>query len=575
MLWQGLLLAIFFRIAVKQDDILELTIDDYGFNGEGVARLDSFVIFVPFAIKGERVKVKIKYVKKSFAYAELQEVIEESEHRIKPPCNRFTRCGGCDLMHIDYPEQLRIKKQVFENTLRKNYKGVCSVNDVVYGNQFAYRNKLVLPFGVTNGRVSVGFYKEGTHKVVSITKCFLHEDWAEKLIGIILDYANNNHLSVYQEGKGLLRHLVARYVDGFLSLSIVANGTLKGVDGLNNALRECFPDYALYLVKNTFDTNVVIKGDISLIGGCERDINIRGLSLTINPYSFLQVNDYIRDRLYDQVEREVLTGPSSVVIDAYAGVGILGGNLSLKGSKVFNIEIVEQAVEDGKRLAKKNGIANRVEFICGDSAIELPKLINRITSSKVTLSERVVHLWDKYFDFIKSGKKRYELRLLDEKRKEYRVGERLCFISESGEELVCEITELLQYDGFYELFSDLGVDLTMCDNDISIPDAVASMEEIYPKERLEKYKALAIGVKPLDLTLSVILDPPRKGCDQRVLDALNNVKPDKLIYISCNPATLSRDLQILSECYEVVSITPYDMFANSSHLESLTVLKRK
>lgn len=560
---------------MKQDDILELTIADYGFNGEGIARFDSFVIFVPFALIGECVKVKIKHVKKSFAYAELLEVLTPSENRVKPPCNRFTRCGGCDLMHIAYPEQLKVKKKTFENTVRKNYKGDFIVNDVVNGNQFGYRNKMVLPFGITNGRVSVGFYREGTHKVVSITKCFLHESWAEKVITIILDYANKYHLSVYQEGKGLLRHLVARYVDGFLSLSIVANGELTHIKELNEALKNEFTDYALYLVKNTFDTNVVIKGDISLIGGVERDINIRGLSLSINPYSFLQVNDYIRDRLYDHVEKEVQSGVSSVVIDAYAGVGILGGCLAKKGSRVFNIEIVKEAVEDGIKLARKNGIENNVDFILGDSAIELPKLVDKIRTSKSILSERVVHIWDEYFDSIKNGLKKYELRLLDDKRKEYKVGERLCFISNSGEELLCEITELRSYDNFYELFSDLGLKDTLSCSDLTIDAAVDSMQEIYPKEKLDKYKAFAIGVKPIDMTLSVILDPPRKGCDERVLEALTGVELDKLIYISCNPATLSRDLQVLSRAYEVVSITPYDMFANSSHLESLTVLRRK
>lgn len=559
---------------MKQDDILELTIEDYGFNGEGIARLDSFVIFVPFALKGERVRVKISYVKKSFAYAELKEVLFPSEKRVIPPCNRFTRCGGCDLMHISYPEQLEIKKKVFENTIRKSFKGNFTVNDIVYGNQYGYRNKMVLPFGITNGKVSVGFYKEGTHRVVSITKCFLHEGWAEKLIAIVLDFANKYRLSVYRDGKGLLRHLVARYVDGFLSLSIVANGELSHIKELNHSLEKTFPDYAMYLVKNTFDTNVVIKGDISLIGGAERDINIRGLLLSINPYSFLQVNDYIRDRLYDHVEKEVQTGVSSVVIDAYAGVGILGGCLAKKGSKVFNIEIVKEAVEDGIKLAQKNGIENRVEFILGDSAIELPKLIDKIRTSKSAVLERVVHIWDEYFESIKNGLKKYELRLLDDKRKDYKVGESLCFISNSGEEQLCEITDLCTYDNFYELFSDLGLKDTVSRN-MNLEEAVDSMQEIYPKDKLERYKALAIGIKPIDMTLSVILDPPRKGCDERVLEALNGVELDKLIYISCNPATLSRDLQVLSKSYEVVSITPYDMFANSAHLESLTVLKRK
>lgn len=453
---------------IKQNDILILDIIDYGINGEGVAKHGGIVVFVPFAIKGECIKAKITYVKRAYATAELVEVLSESHFRQKPVCNRFIRCGGCNLLHLAYEEQLRLKKEILNTTLKKNIGGEFTISDCIPSKKvLGSRNKVQLPFGVVNGKPALGFFRENTHKIVSVTKCFLHEDWLEKLIAVTLEFVNTNGISVYDEttGKGLLRHLVARHIDKQLCLVLVANGRhLPKSEIYIGMLGKEFGDFSLYLSVNTKDTNVILGDELLPLVEKPFVINILGLSAQLNPLSFLQVNDEIRDEIYRAVIEK--TSSSDIVIDAFSGVGIIGAVLAKNGVKnVYNIEIVPEAIADANALAAQNGIADSVINICGDAAVELPKLLK--------------------------------------------------YIKESS---------------------------------------------------------------PAAQKVSIILDPPRKGVASAVIEALNGIDhPVELIYVSCNPATLSRDLALLTKNnnYVINSITPYDMFPNTRHLETLVCMTRR
>lgn len=455
---------------LKQNDIITVDICDNGMEGEGIARIDDYTVFVPFCLKGERVKIKLNHVKRNVAFADLVEVELPSPDRKTPPCNRFGKCGGCDLMHANYKTQLEIKRNNLMRLLKKNAAvdfepepiEPCSL-------QYGYRNKIQLPFGyiAQEGRVTLGFYRKNSHRVVAITKCFLHGDWAEKLIGVFLDYANGFRLSVYDEasGKGHLKHLVARYIDGKISIVVVTDSQpLRHTEYLINRLSELFDDFSLYQSKKPEKTNVVMGKTLIPIKTSPFVIDVLGIKTDLNPYSFLQLNDEIRDKIYSRIISEISS--SSVVIDAYAGVGTLGAVLAKNGCCINNIEIVKEATADGDRLAAQNGLSDRINNINGDAAIVLPSLINKILGAQNTKK--------------------------------------------------CNI--------------------------------------------------------------AIILDPPRKGCGQRVLDAINSLDVNfSLHYISCNPATLTRDLKILlsSGKYTLSYIKPYDMFPNTSHVETLVRLTKK
>ena len=421
---------------LKQDDILDVVIDGYGMDGEGVAHADDNVIFVPFAMKGERVKAKVTYVKRNLVFCSLKEILRFSPLRVCPDCNRFLRCGGCDMLHVKYEEQLRIKKENVKTLFRKNVGYEPEIEDVVPSpKQLAYRNKIQLPFGTVNGKVAVGFFKENSHKIVSITKCFLHGDWVEKLIGVFLSYAEKYDLKAYDEcsKKGTLRHLVARYIDGKYCIVVVTNKcVLPHANDLLKMLDEAVgEEYSLYYSPKTEHNNVIMGKTVVPVKESPFIIDVLGIKVSLNPFSFLQLNDDVRDLIYTAVAKSIPDG--STVVDAYAGVGILGATLAKRGARVYNIEIVPEATADGDILAKENGLEDKISNINGDAAVILPQLLEKLNIK----------------------------------------------------------------------------------------------DKIY-----------------------IILDPPRKGIAPEVSDALNSLScPVKLIYISCNPATLTRDLKLLSEKY--------------------------
>lgn len=456
----------------KQDDVVELSIEDYGMDGEGIAKIDEFVFFVPYTVVGEKVKAKVTFVKKNLIFCQLKEIITVSNDRVKPPCNRFARCGGCDLMHVDYSKQLSLKKKNVERLFAKNTSLDIKIDDTVACSApLGYRNKAQLPFGTVNGRVAVGFYKPSTHKVVSITKCFLHGDWVDKIIEVFLAYANDYGLTAYEENthKGLLRHLVVRYLENSYCIVVVINGDkLPFQKELIERLREKIGEnFALYISVKKERNNVIMGNSVFCIKPHVLKTNVLGINMEINPFSFLQLNNEIRDKIYkrviEEIEENCKNYKDNIIIDAYAGVGALGAIIAKKGHKVVNVEIVKEGTEDGKKLAKENGVSDRVTNLNGDASELLPKIINDLD-------------------------------------------------------------------------------------------------------------------KDTNTGVHVVLDPPRKGCSQEVLTVLKNLPVKNVVhYISCNPATLTRDVEILTKdgTYAVEYVTPYDMFPQTKHVESVICLTRK
>ncbi len=445
---------------ILQGETLVERVDNYGMGEESVIKKDGFVIFVPYSLKGELVRIRIDHVKKNFAYATLLEVIEPSPYRRKPVCTRFPRCGGCQFLHVEYSEQLKIKKQNIENLLKKVLPDGTHIDDVVpYPKEFGYRNKLSLPFGVTEGKVSLGFYREGTHKVVSTKKCFLNGDWAETLISLVLDYAESEHLTAYTDDnkRGLLRHLVARNLGDGISVTLVINGdTLPKKETLINLLKEKFSDFTLYISINKQDTNVIFGDRLIKLYGADRYGKLCGTTFPVSPYSFVQVNLDIAEKIISRLTEEVIKIGSPVFIDAYSGIGVIGTIIGKSGTQIANIEIIPSAVEDGKKLYKNLNLD--VDFYQGDSAKILPTLLKNL--------------------------------------------------NENGQQTF------------------------------------------------------------------LFLDPPRKGLSKEVIDTVNHEKSkiSKIAYLSCNPATLARDLSLLN--FQISSVTPYDMFPDTSHVETLVLLSK-
>lgn len=464
-------------------DIIQGVVSDFGSDGEGVIKLDGYPVFVPFAIKGEEVRIRVNYVKKDCAFGELVEIITESADRIKPLCPYFKRCGGCDLQHMSKPLQLQIKRNSVALALKKFAGLDVDVPLPIRLNDWEYRNKLALPFAY-NGRskrVTLGFYEKRSHKVSPVKWCPLHGEWATKLIEIVSFWANEFAVPVYDEGthKGLLRHIVARMLDT-LSLTVVINGNrLPHLAELIDRMQESFEGFTLYISENTKPNNVIL-GDTRLVYGKEKMQNLGKFHAVVSPNSFLQVNSLIRDVLYDNAAK-ALEDFDGDIIELYSGVGLLTAQIAIRlpKSHITAVEIEKSSHGDALRLMSSLGLADRVTNVCDDAThflASLPKTKRTVVECKVD-------------DSVKNSPY-YLGGMLDDKRRQR----------------------------------------------------------------------------------ALILDPPRRGCDGELLRVADF---ERIVYISCNPQTLARDLKILSDRYNAEYVKLFDMFPQTANVETLVVLSKK
>lgn len=438
------------------NEVVELEITDSGMNGEGVAHFDSKVVFVPYTLKGERVRAVVKQVKKKYAVCSVIKLLSPSSHRAEPACPHYYKCGGCDTRHLS-PEY---RKDALIADLKNNLKKIADIdidNIEFEPNEGAepLRNKLSMPFGYNGGKVILGLYRQNTHAVEPVS-CRMSGELAISIADIVCDFANKKRLPVYNEksGKGFLRHLVVRTVGGRAAATLVINA--QKFDG-ENELADMLPNNVDFFVcPNTARNNVIMGDAVRLVKGNARlKVEVLGVKAELSPLSFFQVNDYMRDRLYENAMRAVT---SDTLIDLYSGIGITSNLAAKKCKKVIAVECVPEAVKDADYTAALNGNADKITNICGNVEDVLPSI-------------------------------------------------------------ACDCG---------------GVD--------------------------------------------VLIDPPRKGCGEAVARAIAAVKPNTLIYISCNHATMCRDIRAfldVSPEYDIESVKLFDMFAHTHHTETMICLKRK
>lgn len=453
---------------MQKNDIYEVDIIDSGMEGEGVARLDGKIVFIPYTLKNEKVRIRIIDIRKDYLRGQCIKVIEPSPDRIAPECPYYFKCGGCNTMHI----KKSCEKQMKINEFKKNMSKIAgirldNVEFIASDINLGYRNKVQFPFGFKNGQIVVGYYANNTHNVIPIDKCLLNGAWASEIVQDFLAFANAEHLTVYDErsGKGLLRHLILRNINGKISIVIVINGVnIPNIEHYHTA-----PHISLFYSVNTKRTNVILGEKLIHIRG-NKTINtvISDIAVELSPDAFMQVNDNVREKLYNAALEKF--DSDTVCIDLYSGIGITTNLLAKKCNKVYSIEIIPNAVNNARNMAKINGNEDKIIAICGDASAHLPQIIDEINMDT---------------SLIKSNKK----------------------------------------------------------------------------------------------SVSVLIDPPRKGCDLKVIKAIAKTLPDKIVYISCNHATLARDLKLLQSLSENAYIldTPilFDMFPNTHHVEALFCLNRK
>ena len=446
-----------------KNQIYEAEITDYTAEGQGVAHIEGCAVFIPNAVAGEKVRVRVEKAQKTWAAGKIVEILEKSPHRVNRECEVAKLCGGCDFWHMDYAEETRLKAERVKNCLNRiGGENLAEVPILAAPDCHGYRNKAQYPVAVKKGRAYAGFYRAGTHDVVENARCRILPEEIDAAKDAVIDYVNQYRVSVYDEatGKGLLRHIYVRRgaVSGQVLVCLAVNGEkIPRPEALIQRLNGIPGFTTLVLSVNTKRGNAVL-GDrfLTLHGPGYIEDTLCGLNFRLSPRSFYQVNHHQAQRLYEMAISQAEITKADTVLDLYCGVGTITLAMAGAAGKVIGVEVVPQAVADARDNAVRNGITN-AEFFCGDAG-------------------------------------------------------------------------------------------------------QAALE-------LEKS-----GVRP-DV---VVVDPPRKGLNADTIEALHRMSPRRIVYVSCDPATLARDVALLKERgYALKTAAAADLFPRCAHVETVVLLSHK
>ena len=358
---------------------INTVVDSYDINGYGVCHIDKKIVFAEGAMEGESVIIEITDIHKNFCFAKTIKVLEKSKNRIEEACMFSKLCGGCNLLHMDYETELKIKENRVRQTLRKfSYKE----NPIIRNKDiFGYRNKVMIPFRKDEeGDVIYGFYEKMTHNVISMDKCIISNDISNKIVYYIARYLSLFNISIYDEAsnKGLFKELMIRntVLDEYMVVLVVTKK--YDFSDLVKFITEEFPMIkSIYLNINPENTNVVLSNDYTLLFGNETITeDILGLKFNVSPASFMQVNHYNCERLYEEAIKLADLKPNYNAIDAYCGMGSITLNIAKNVNHVYGIEVVESAITNANNNKKLNNIYN-ADFICGKCEDEIKKLVSK------------------------------------------------------------------------------------------------------------------------------------------------------------------------------------------------------
>lgn len=308
--------------------------------GRGISHINNKIVFISNALEDEVVDATTTYSNKKFDEAKVNEIIEVSKMRIKPICPYFDICGGCNLLHMNYDEQLKFKYNKVKDIIFKYLKENIKVNDVIYSNQFYYRNKA--SFEV---KEKLCYKMRKSTNLVDINYCYL----LDKNINDVVHVLNNLNLKN-------INNITIRTGEEDIMVIISGNPAHEIIDTLKEKARSIYVNDKLVYGKS----NIVSK-----IGNYE---------FFISDKSFFQVNKYNVKNLYDKVlEYAELTGNENI-LDLYCGTGTIGIYLSKYAKSVIGIEVNEQAIFDANVNKNKNNIEN-ISFIC-DTTSNINNIVN-------------------------------------------------------------------------------------------------------------------------------------------------------------------------------------------------------
>jgi 23S rRNA (uracil1939-C5)-methyltransferase len=367
---------------VRNGEELELRIDSLAYGGSGVARYDGFVVFVRGGLPGDRVRAHVTKVKRGFAEAAADALLDPGPNRVEAPCRHFGTCGGCRFQDLAYEAQVAAKEQQVRDALvRIGRIPEPPLEPIVpSASIYGYRNKLEYSFTQGEAGVELGFHRAGRwDEVIGIEECLLTTDVGNAIRLAVRDWAREERLEAYNQatGEGYLRHLVVREgrnTGQVLVVLVTAPGERFETGYLVDVLRR-FPEVrSIHWAVNDTPAERTNLPTTLLWGEEAIEEEILGLRFRLRPAAFLQTNTEMAERLYT-LAREFagLTGVESV-FDLYCGTGTIGLALAGEARAVWGVDISDEAVACAVENAELNGIGN-ARFVAGNVGQTLEQLV--------------------------------------------------------------------------------------------------------------------------------------------------------------------------------------------------------
>jgi 23S rRNA (uracil1939-C5)-methyltransferase len=377
---------------VAKGQEVEVRIDSLAYGGNGVGRVDGFVVFVRGGLPGDLVRVRATKVKKGFAEATRTALLEPGPHRVEAPCPHFGVCGGCRLQDLDYAHQLEAKQaQVRDALVRLGRFPDPSLAPIVpAGSIYGYRNKLEYSFAPTPDGLALGFHRAGRwDEVVDVDECLLTTDLGNGIRDAVKQWAHAEGLEPYDQEtqSGYLRHLVVREgrnTGEALVLLVTAPGERFDTDYLIETLTR-FPEVrSIYWAINHRPAEVTNLPARLLWGEPWIEEELLGLRFRVRPNAFLQTNTEMAETLYELAREAAALSGTETVYDLYCGTGTIGLALAGKAGSVWGVEISEESVACAIENADVNEIAN-AHFFAGNVGQSLEELAERAGAPDVVV----------------------------------------------------------------------------------------------------------------------------------------------------------------------------------------------
>lgn len=369
---------------LKIGQVVQGTIKEYNEQLAGILYAQKDVVYVKQAMKGETVKVKIIKKSQNTYIGELISVIKKEKGRCDAPCSIYNRCGSCHLMHMNYEQQLKEKKDVMIKMVKKSQVSHLRVHDVVgMKHPYNYRNKMIIGFQKDKQRkIRAGFYEEYSHNIIPYQSCMLHDEECDRIIQTIAGLMEKFRVEPYNEDKrtGLLRHVLIRRGEVSKQIMVVLVLNSNVFASRKNFVQELLKKHPSITTVvqnvNTRKTSIVLGDQERVLHGKGyiEDV-LCGLTFRISPKSFYQINHAQTEVLYEKGISLLQLKGRERLLDAYCGIGTIGMVASKQAKEVVGVELNKDAVEDAKRNAIANKISN-VRFICDDAGKYMVKCAN-------------------------------------------------------------------------------------------------------------------------------------------------------------------------------------------------------